>query len=54
MQLRDVIRRGDVKLAEVQSQIEELQEIQAELQELRSRMVQRLLTIDPQRGEPIP
>lgn len=41
-QLQDVIRRGDVKLRELQSQVEELQTIMAELTELRMTMQRRL------------
>lgn len=41
-QLQDVIRRGDVKLRELQSQVEELQTIMAEMTELRMTMQRRL------------
>ncbi|MDA8195389.1 MAG: MerR family DNA-binding transcriptional regulator [Thermaerobacter sp.] len=41
-QLQDVIRRGDAKLGELQSQVEELQTIMAEMLELRATMQRRL------------
>jgi DNA-binding transcriptional MerR regulator len=41
-QLQDVIRRGDLKLRELQSQVEELQTIMAEMTELRMTMQRRL------------
>jgi DNA-binding transcriptional MerR regulator len=49
-QLRDVIRRGDQKLLEVEAQIRDLQAVRDELLELRSRLQQ---TLDEKlRGEP--
>ena len=41
-QLQDVIRRGDAKLQELQSQVDELQTIIAEIIELRTKMERRI------------
>ncbi|HBQ95004.1 MAG: MerR family DNA-binding transcriptional regulator [Firmicutes bacterium] len=50
-QLQEVIRRGDAKLQELQSQVEELQTIIAEIIALRTKMERRLQKIKTGRQE---